>query len=127
VETLRDLLVDPNATVVSNAVAALSEIGDRNDGVTFKLNFHVVNKLLAALGESSEYVLRVVSLDSSKPTISLQMGSNLHLGLTVEVCSGRYEGRRNTCGTDHRSNATCKLCRGSHHNQNSAVFDELHG
>ena len=57
VETLRDLLVDPNATVVSNAVAALSEIGDRQDGVTFKLNFHIANKLLTALGESSEYVL----------------------------------------------------------------------
>jgi AP-2 complex subunit beta-1 len=53
---LRDLLVDPNPTVVSNAVAALSEIGDKNDGVTFKLNFHIANKLLAALGESSEYV-----------------------------------------------------------------------
>lgn len=58
VEMLRDLLVDPNATVVSNAVAALSEIGDRQDGVTFKLNFHIANKLLTALGESSEYVLR---------------------------------------------------------------------
>ena len=57
VEMLRDLLVDPNATVVSNAVAALSEIGDKHDGVTFKLNFHVANKLLTALGESSEYVL----------------------------------------------------------------------
>lgn len=55
VEMLRDLLVDPNPTVVSNAVAALSEIGDKNDGVTFKLNFHVANKLLTALGESSEW------------------------------------------------------------------------
>lgn len=63
---LRDLLVDPNPTVVSNAVAALSEIGDRNDGVTFKLNFHVANKLLTALGESSEYVSRAVLLDPLK-------------------------------------------------------------
>lgn len=66
VEMLRDLLVDPNPTVVSNAVAALSEIGDRNDGVTFKLNFHVANKLLTALGESSEYVSRAVLLDPLK-------------------------------------------------------------
>ena len=93
VEMVRDLLVDPNATVVSNAVAALSEIGDRQDGVTFKLNFRVANKLLAALGESSEYVLRTVLLDPLKPRIYLQMGSNLYLGLAVEVCSGRYEGR----------------------------------
>lgn len=56
VEMLRDLLLDSNATVVANAVAALSEIGDRQDGVIFKLNLTVANKLLTALGESSEYV-----------------------------------------------------------------------
>ncbi|THG97805.1 hypothetical protein EW026_g4261 [Hermanssonia centrifuga] len=55
VEMLRDLLLDANATVVSNAVAALSEIGDRQDGVIFKLNLTVANKLLAALSESSEW------------------------------------------------------------------------
>ncbi|KAG0707810.1 adaptin N terminal region-domain-containing protein [Suillus ampliporus] len=55
VELLRDLLIDDNATVVSNAVAALSEIGDRQDGVIFKLNLTIANRLLAALGESSEW------------------------------------------------------------------------
>ncbi|KAI0283146.1 Adaptor protein complex beta subunit [Russula aff. rugulosa BPL654] len=55
VELLRDLLVDSNATVVANAVAALSEIADRPDGVVFKLNLPVANKLIAALGESSEW------------------------------------------------------------------------
>ena len=54
VEMLRDLMLDTNATVVSNAVAALSEIGDRQDGVIFKLNLTVANKLLVALPESSE-------------------------------------------------------------------------
>lgn len=54
VELLRDMLIDENATVVSNAVAALSEIGDRQDGVIFKLNLTIANKLLAALGGSSE-------------------------------------------------------------------------
>ena len=54
VEMLRDLMLDPNATVVSNAVAALAEIGDRQDGVIFKLNLTIANKLLTALGESSE-------------------------------------------------------------------------
>jgi len=57
VEMLRDLMLDSNATVVANAVAALSEIGDRQDGVIFKLNLTTANKLLAALGESSECVL----------------------------------------------------------------------
>ncbi|KJA20194.1 hypothetical protein HYPSUDRAFT_203899 [Hypholoma sublateritium FD-334 SS-4] len=55
VELLRDLMLDSNATVVANAVAALSEIGDRQDGVIFKLNLTTANKLLAALGESSEW------------------------------------------------------------------------
>ncbi|KAG1756829.1 adaptin N terminal region-domain-containing protein [Suillus paluster] len=55
VELLRDMLIDDNATVVSNAVAALSEIGDRQDGVIFKLNLTIANRLLAALGESSEW------------------------------------------------------------------------
>lgn len=55
VELLRDMLIDENATVVSNAVAALSEIGDRQDGVIFKLNLTIANKLLGALGESSEW------------------------------------------------------------------------
>ncbi|THH32130.1 hypothetical protein EUX98_g2073 [Antrodiella citrinella] len=55
VEMLRDLLVDSNATVVANAVASLTEIGDRQDGVIFKLNLTIANKLLAALGESSEW------------------------------------------------------------------------
>lgn len=54
VEMLRNLLLDTNATVIANAVAALSEIGDRQDGVFFKLNLSVANKLVAALGESSE-------------------------------------------------------------------------
>jgi vesicle coat complex subunit len=57
VENLRDLLVDSNATVVANAVAALSEIADRPDGVVFKLNLPIANKLIAALGESSECVV----------------------------------------------------------------------
>jgi len=60
VEMLRDLMLDNNATVVANAVAALSEIGDRPDGVIFRLNLTAANRLLAALDESSEYVVPVV-------------------------------------------------------------------
>ncbi|KAH7889735.1 Adaptor protein complex beta subunit [Phlebopus sp. FC_14] len=55
VEMLRDMMLDANATVVANAVAALSEIGDRQDGVIFRLNLPIASKLLAALGESSEW------------------------------------------------------------------------
>lgn len=56
VEMLRDLLIDTNATVVANAVASLVEISERHDGVAFKLNLTIANKLLSALAESSEYV-----------------------------------------------------------------------
>ncbi|KAF8628446.1 hypothetical protein AX15_003961 [Amanita polypyramis BW_CC] len=55
VEKLRDLMLDTNATVVANAVAALVEIGDRQDGVIFKLNLTTANRLLTALEESSEW------------------------------------------------------------------------
>ncbi|KZV72900.1 Adaptor protein complex beta subunit [Peniophora sp. CONT] len=55
VEALRELLNDANATVVANAVAALSEIADRPDGVIFRLNLATANKLVTALGESSEW------------------------------------------------------------------------
>lgn len=54
VEMLRDMMLDSNATVVANAVASLSEIGDRHDGVVFRLNLTIANKLIHALGESSE-------------------------------------------------------------------------
>ena len=59
VELLRNLLADGNATVVANAVAALSEIADRPDGVVFKLDLLAVNKLITALSESSEWVMTV--------------------------------------------------------------------
>ncbi|KAG8217482.1 Adaptor protein complex beta subunit [Butyriboletus roseoflavus] len=55
VEMLRDMMLDTNATVIANAVAALSEIGDRQDGVIFRLNLPIANKLIAAMAESSEW------------------------------------------------------------------------
>lgn len=53
---LRDLLADTNPTVVANAVAALTEISDRSDEISLKLNIAVASRLLAALGECSECV-----------------------------------------------------------------------
>lgn len=61
VEMLRDLMLDNNATVVANAVAALVEINERHDGVAFKVNYTVANKLLTALAESSECVSFLLS------------------------------------------------------------------
>jgi vesicle coat complex subunit len=72
VELLRDLMLDSNATVVANAVAALSEIGDRQDGVIFKLNLATANKLLAAIPESSEYV--VVFFKSAPTDLNFRWG-----------------------------------------------------
>ncbi|KAH9002810.1 armadillo-type protein [Lactarius hatsudake] len=65
VELLRDILVNSNATVVANAVAALSKIADRPDGVVFKLNLAVANKLITALGESSEYGIQLSGIQPS--------------------------------------------------------------
>ena len=53
---LRDLLADSNPTVVANAVAALTELGERSDEINLKLNLAVANKLIAAMQECSERV-----------------------------------------------------------------------
>jgi vesicle coat complex subunit len=52
---LRDLLADHNPTVVANAVAALVEISERSSDITLRLNATVAGKLVAALGECSEW------------------------------------------------------------------------
>lgn len=85
VEMLRDLMLDSNATVVANAVAALSEIGDRQDGVIFKLNLATANKLLAALGESSEYATTSCDARNSLK-FRKKMGADLHIGLAFTIC-----------------------------------------
>lgn len=54
VTMLRDLLADPNPTVVANAVAALSELSERSDNIVLHLNITVANKLISALDEASE-------------------------------------------------------------------------
>uniref|UniRef100_A0AAV1VD65 Beta-adaptin appendage C-terminal subdomain domain-containing protein n=1 Tax=Peronospora matthiolae TaxID=2874970 RepID=A0AAV1VD65_9STRA len=55
-DMLRDLLSDPNPTVVANAVAALMEIADKSDGVmAFTITKAVLQKLLAALNECNEW------------------------------------------------------------------------
>lgn len=54
VESLRELLKDGNPTVIANAVAALSEISDRSDVISFKVGFSMASKLVAALPECSE-------------------------------------------------------------------------
>uniref|UniRef100_M4B2Y6 Beta-adaptin appendage C-terminal subdomain domain-containing protein n=1 Tax=Hyaloperonospora arabidopsidis (strain Emoy2) TaxID=559515 RepID=M4B2Y6_HYAAE len=55
-DMLRDLLSDPNPTVVANAIAALMEIADKSDGVmAFTITKVVLQKLLAALNECNEW------------------------------------------------------------------------
>ncbi|ORY98987.1 putative beta-adaptin [Syncephalastrum racemosum] len=55
IDMLRDLLTDPNPTVVANAVAALTEISERSDNIQLKLNHSIASKLAAALNECSEW------------------------------------------------------------------------
>ncbi|KAI9637892.1 vesicle-mediated transport-related protein [Dioszegia hungarica] len=63
VAMLRDLLADQNPTVVANAVASLVEISDRSTDISLRLNATVAGKLVAALGECSEWG-QVYILDS---------------------------------------------------------------
>lgn len=91
VQTLHSLLSDPNATVVSNAVAALTEIADRPDGVAFQLDLGKANRLLAALGESSEYVFGT-RIAYTLTVVHCQMGTNIHPRFSAALRSNQARG-----------------------------------
>ncbi|CAI2184550.1 10818_t:CDS:2 [Funneliformis geosporum] len=55
IDILRDLLTDPNPTVVANSVAALTEISERSENISVKLNTTIAYKLVSALNECSEW------------------------------------------------------------------------
>jgi AP-1 complex subunit beta-1 len=54
-DVLRDLICDSNPTVVANAVAALSEIAENSGHDVFQVTTSVLQKLLAALNECTEW------------------------------------------------------------------------
>mmetsp|Transcript_4652 Transcript_4652/g.6090 ORF Transcript_4652/g.6090 Transcript_4652/m.6090 type:complete len:923 (-) Transcript_4652:252-3020(-) len=54
-DILRDLISDSNPTVVANAVAALSEIGETSGRDVMQVSTSVLQKLLAALNECTEW------------------------------------------------------------------------
>lgn len=64
IESLRDMLVDENSTVVSNAVAALYDITERSDEIQLCINYNIAGKLVAILGQCSEwgqtYILEIL-------------------------------------------------------------------
>jgi AP-1 complex subunit beta-1 len=62
-DTLRDLICDANPTVVANAVAALSEIAENSGKDVMMITAAVLQKLLAALNECTEWG-QVFILDS---------------------------------------------------------------
>jgi len=55
IDTLRDLISDANPSVVANAVAALSEIQETSGRDVFDITAAVLQKLLAALNECTEW------------------------------------------------------------------------
>jgi len=55
IDTLRDLISDANPTVVSNAVAALSEIAEVSGKDVLEVTAAVLQKMLAALNECTEW------------------------------------------------------------------------
>jgi AP-1 complex subunit beta-1 len=63
IATLRELISDPNPMVVANAVAALSEISEASGSDVFKINAAMLQKLLTALNECTEWG-QVFILDS---------------------------------------------------------------
>ena len=63
VETLRELISDANPTVVANAVSALSEISENSGKDVMMVTANVLQKLLAALNECTEWG-QVFILDS---------------------------------------------------------------
>ena len=63
IDQLRDLISDSNPTVVANSVAALSEIADTADADVMLVTPTVLQKLLAALNECTEWG-QVFILDS---------------------------------------------------------------
>ena len=62
-DTLRDLISDANPTVVANAIASLSEIMENSGKDVMLVNAMVLQKLLAALNECTEWG-QVFILDS---------------------------------------------------------------
>lgn len=68
-DILRELLADSNPMVVSNAVAALSEISEASKEEVFKVDGAILAKLLAALNECTEWgqVFILDSLAKYKP------------------------------------------------------------
>jgi len=54
-ESLRNLISDPNPMVVANAVAALAEIAEASPRDVFSINAQMLSKLLAALNECTEW------------------------------------------------------------------------
>lgn len=71
-EILRDLISDANPTVVANAVASLSEIAESSGKDVMMVNAAVLQKLLAALNECTEWgqVFILDSLSKYVPTDS---------------------------------------------------------
>eukprot|EP01040_Poterioochromonas_malhamensis_P002497 gene2497-2654_t len=63
VDVLRDLISDANPTVVANAVSALSEIAENSGKDVMMVTANVLQKLLAALNECTEWG-QVFILDS---------------------------------------------------------------
>ena len=63
IETLHDLISDSNPSVVANSVAALSEISETSGRDVMKISASVLQKLLAALNECTEWG-QVFILDS---------------------------------------------------------------
>lgn len=128
VTALRDLLMDPNPTVIANAIAALTEISERSDNIHLRLNSEITRRLVQAMGEASECVEPAANSERAHLTcLSPQMGPDLHPRI-AHVLRPRGTRRR---GTPRRADldptTTFELGRRPRDRQGHPLPHELHG
>lgn len=123
IDFLKELLKDVNPTVVSNAVAALTEIADRSDSITLKFPFSLATKLVAALENCSECVAPFTSM---RVLTRWKMGADIHLGLVTELCASDFGRSDHHDGTDSCSTAAFQFGSRVDGHQGSALLNELY-
>ena len=127
VTMVRDLIADPNPTVVANAVASLTELSERSDSIVLRLNLTVANKLIAALEESSEYSFSSSARRVIAHPLSPKMGSDLHSRLPP-LLRASDPARRRTIGRAHRRPPPTRQLRSRpHRDQGPIIRYELYG
>lgn len=94
---LNNMLRDDNPTVVSSALAALTDIWERSETIKLTIDYTSASKIASILADCSEYVCAapIINIAFTSPhavscSHTMQMESNLHSRSTYELCSPRH-------------------------------------